>query len=254
MTSSSEELLCPTTSWYKNRRRGMVAMLLGFSLYFCYDWKIGYPEKRLKYDAYWPEYQRLVVGEKDDKTWLTKAKDNGWPASPKEEDWDYKIREQLIWAIGTGAVGIGLLVAYLRNKDRFMKADGSSLTTPVGARVPFVSVRRIDKRKWDNKGLAYLTYQDGDAMKKAVIDDFIYEGAGKVLDRLLEQFQGELIDLEREPAAAAKPAAGAETAAGAEVAADAEVAGAEVAAGVETAAGAEPGVAVEPAPADPGKP
>jgi hypothetical protein len=205
----------------------MVAMLLGFSLYFCYDWKIGYPKQKLEYDAYWPVYQKLVVEEKDDKAWLTKAKDNGWPESPKEKDWNYKLKEQLIWAIGTGAAGIGMLLAYLRNKDRFLMADAGSLTTPEGARIPFTSVRRIDKRKWDNKGLAYLSYQDGDAMKKAVIDDFIYQGAGKVLDRLMEQFQGELIDLEREPAADPEGAAvaqdaGMEPAAGATAAADAE--------------------------------
>jgi len=227
MTKIYEELRCPTTSWYKNRRRGMVAMLLGLSLYFCYDWKIGYPKQKREYDAYWPVYQKLVVEEKDDKAWLTKAKDNGWPQSPKIEDWNYKLKEQLIWAIGTGAAGIGLLLAYLRNKDGFLMADAESLTTPEGVRIPFTAVRRIDKRKWDNKGLAYLNYQDGDAMKKAVIDDFIYAGAGKVLDRLLEQFQGELIDLEREPAPdqaseAAAPDAATEPAADATAAAVAE--------------------------------
>ena len=175
----------------------MVAMLLGFSIYFVYDWKIGYPAEKVKYDVYWPVYQELSVKKNDEKAWLEKAKEMGWPESPKEKDWDYKLKEQLIWAIGTGLIGLGLGVAYLRNKNRVLSADADSLTTPDGSRIPFASVTKIDKRKWDNKALAYLWWKDGEIIKKAEIDDLVFDGAGKVLDRLMAQFNGELVDIER---------------------------------------------------------
>ena len=199
MTNDTEEIICRTTPWYIKRRLLMVAMLLGFSAYFFYDWKIGYPAERVKYDAYWPVYQEMTVKNKDDKGWLAKAKDNGWPATPKEKDFDYKLKEQFIWGVGTGLIGLGLLIAYLRNKGRVLRADADSLTTPQGIRIPFASVTRVDKRKWDNKALAYLWWQDQDTVKKAVIDDLVFDGAGRVLDRLMSQFHGELIDLERPP-------------------------------------------------------
>lgn len=198
MTPDPEEpIICITTTWYKKRRLLMVAMLLGFSAYFFYDWKIGYPKEKAAYEAYWPVYQEISVKNMDNKAWLAKARDNGWPESPKEKDWDYKLKEQLIWGIGTGVIGLGLLAAYLRNKDRVLKADATSLTTPEGVSIPFSSVVKIDKRKWDNKALAYLWWKDGETTRKAVIDDLVFDGAGKVLDRLMGQFQGELIDLER---------------------------------------------------------
>ena len=199
MTHDTEEIICRTTPWYKKRRLLMVAMLIGFSAYFFYDWKIGYPKQKAEYDAYWPEYQKIAVQDKDDKAWLAKARDNGWPESPKEKDWNYKLKEQFIWGIGTGVIGLGLLAAYLRNKDRVLKADAASLTTPEGITIPFASITRIDKRKWDNKALAYFWWKDGELTKKAVIDDLVFDGAGKVLDRLMGQFHGELIDLERTP-------------------------------------------------------
>jgi hypothetical protein len=203
MSNETEEIICRTTPWYKKRRLLMVAMLLGFSAYFFYDWKIGYPKQKEEYDQYWPVYQELSVKAKDEKAWLAKAKDNDWPESPKEKDWDYKLKEQFIWGVGTGIIGLGLLVAYLRNKNRVLRADADSLITPEGVRIPFASVTRIDKRKWDNKALAYLIWNDGPTPRKAVIDDLVFDGAGKVLDRLLANFHGELIDLEREPQTAA---------------------------------------------------
>ena len=104
-----------------------------------------------------------------------------------------------------------MLVAYLRNKGRVLRADGDSLTTPAGVRIPFASVTRIDKRKWDNKALAYLWWTDGGTTKKDVIDDLVFDGAGKVLERLMGQFRGELIDLERTPAPATEAKEASET-------------------------------------------
>ena len=205
MTNEPEEIICRTTPWYKKRRLLMVAMLLGFSAYFFYDWKIGYPKQQQEYNAYWPVYQELSVKNKDDKGWLAKAKDNGWPESPKEKDWNYKLKEQFIWGVGTGLAGLGMLIAFMRNKDRVLRANATTLTTPGGVTIPFASVSRIDKRKWDNKALAYLWWQDGEVTKKAVIDDLVFDGAGRVLDRLMSQFHGELIDLERTPAAGTTP-------------------------------------------------
>lgn len=205
MTDDTEEIICPTTPWYKKRRLLMVAMLLGFSAYFCYDWKIGYPKKRTQFSEYWPVYEQTVLRDKNQGRWDELAKQNQWPAKPdskyKDWDWNYKLKEQFIWSIGTGLTGLGLLVAYLRNKGRVLRAGPDSLTTPEGIQIPFASVTRIDKRKWDNKALAYLWWKDGNTTRKAVIDDLVFDGAGKVLDRLMGQFHGELIDLEREPAA-----------------------------------------------------
>jgi hypothetical protein len=62
---------------------------------------------------------------------------------------------------------------------------------------------RVDKRLWDNKGLAYVWHRPaGGGENRVVIDDLKYDGAGRVLDRLMTRFKGELIEKITEPASA----------------------------------------------------
>ncbi|MCW0216784.1 MAG: hypothetical protein OJI67_00550, partial [Prosthecobacter sp.] len=65
-----------------------------------------------------------------------------------------------------------------------------------GLTIHFSQVFRVDKRKWDNKGLAYVWYRETAEApeKKALIDDLKFDGAGKILARLLTHFKGELIE------------------------------------------------------------
>jgi NAD/NADP transhydrogenase alpha subunit len=51
------------------------------------------------------------------------------------------------------------------------------------------------------KALAYVYYKEGGvgAEKKATIDDLKYHEAGRVLDALLAQFKGEIIEKVAEP-------------------------------------------------------
>lgn len=198
MITDSGEIICHTTPWYTRRRLLMVLMLLGFSAYFAYDWKIGYPKEQRKYEEYWPAYQKMQKEELKAYTDMAVAK--GWPKEPHEQNWDYKLKEQLIWCIGTGIGGLLMLGAWLRFKGKTLRADQESFTTPDGVRIPFASVEKVDKRKWDNKALAYAFWKDGETVRKATIDDLVFDDAGKVFDRLMANFQGELVDIER-PAA-----------------------------------------------------
>ena len=199
---AAEPIICPVTPWYHKRRVSMIALLLGLSAFFFYDWKVGYPKKRAEYEVYWPQYQQLVQQEKKTGDWFKLAKEKGWPEKPHEEDWNYKIREQLIFGCLTGVIGLGMLGSWFLNSRRKLTADHESFTTPDGHRVPFSSAFHLDKRKWDNKGLAYVRYKDGNNTRKAVIDCLIHgDPAIKVLERLEANFQGELVDIVRTPPA-----------------------------------------------------
>lgn len=104
------------------------------------------------------------------------------------------IAEQLVIAGICAAGAIVALLFLVLSRGRTLRADGDGMTMPDGKRVPFTSAFRIDKRKWDNKGLAYVHYKEGGADKKAVIDDLKFVGAGKILDRLMAGFHGELVE------------------------------------------------------------
>lgn len=237
--ATEQTITCRVTPWYF-RRMGLLAAMFAFmGAYFCYDGKWGYPKANVIAEKKsWYEKEVLASydaerakGEEATEAWMKQARDKGWVirAELKEPRWDdyaaphgwdskpkfyseEEIHQQFQWGGGMfiGAVITGLLVLLSRNK--VFVGHAHDMVMPDGKTVHFADVFKVDKRKWDNKGLAYAYYRAGGAgpEKKAVIDDLKYDGAGKVLDRLLHQFSGELIEKVAEPEDEAEAEAGKE--------------------------------------------
>lgn len=224
MSSASDSpIICRTTPWYVRRMGLMFLMLAIFSAWFFKDWKWGYPKKAAMY----AEYQRITALPNGQEEWLKVSAEKGWPKAPGDSDkiTQDKIDEQRNFTFVMGAGALAVLITFLLNRGKVLTADAASFTPP-GSKtpIPFSSVFRVNKIKWRNKGLAYIHYKDASgAEKKAVIDDLKYGGAEQVLNRLLANFNGEIIDVEEaapvekeasaaieEPADAAKPPASSE--------------------------------------------
>ncbi len=203
---------------------GLLAlMFLGMGIYFFYDGKIGYAkDNEIVTKKEWFEKEVLkeyddarLQGEEFTQSWVKMARERGWIISPNlnEPRWnDYaapygwpekpkkhsheEIEQQFYWsgAMLVGAAIAGLLVLLNRNKVFVGKAD--HMVMPNGTTVRFADVTRVDKRKWAVKGLAYVQYRGGEgaAFRQVTIDDLKFDGAGRVLERLLAQFKGELIE------------------------------------------------------------
>ena len=199
----------------------LAGMCLVFGLYFIYDWKIGYPKANAIADQQeWfekellPSYDKAVnegkleewmvqadaqgwpkgkVGEPP--KWLQYAAINGWPEKPKRYT-QKEVDEQLWWGIGTISIGLVAGIVLLLNRGKVLRCETDHWITPEGGKVCFADVVRVDTRKWDAKGLAYVWFQQGGAGKerRAVIDDLKFGGADRVLKRLLAGFEGELIE------------------------------------------------------------
>jgi hypothetical protein len=238
-------ITCRVTMWYYRRMGLLAAMFLGMGLYFLYDGRIGYPKEN-RVVAEKERFEREIIGspEKQDReiesfeeaqqqgeehvaAWLKMARERGWIVNPalNEPRWaDYasirgwsedpkyhspdKIREQYYFggAMILGAAIAGLLV--LRNHNKVLTGHPDHMVMPNGASVRYDQVTCVDKRKWDHKGLAHIHYRlaEGSPARRAVIDDLMYGGADKVLNRLLAQFSGELIEKVPEEEEAREPA------------------------------------------------
>ena len=220
---AAEVLVCPLAPWYY-RRMGLLALLFsGMALLFLYDGKFGYPksniiaEKKAWFDReILGEYDAVrVQGPEQTKAWVQAAREKGWivKASLEEPRWsDYAaphgwpenptfyspeaIHEQFYYGGGllVGAAVVGFMVLISHNKKLVGHADHMVMAD--GTVVKFASVHKVDKRKWDIKGLAYVWYREEavGAEQRVTVDDLKFEGAGRVLDRLLEHFKGELIE------------------------------------------------------------
>ena len=114
-----------------------------------------------------------------------------------------KIKQQLYIGILCSVLLCGAVFVFLRTLSRSMKVDGVGFSPAGGKLIPYGSMKRIDARKWDTKGLAYIYYEKDGAEKKAKVDGMVYgqfkkeegEPAQKLYDRILSNFKGELIEL-----------------------------------------------------------
>jgi hypothetical protein len=73
---------------------------------------------------------------------------------------------------------------------RCCAAEADHWVTPEGVQIPYADVFRIDKRKWEHKGLAYAWYRTpAGAEKRAVIDDLKFGGADQDAGAFAQPFQ-----------------------------------------------------------------
>jgi hypothetical protein len=235
----TEPIKAGVSAWFFRRMLIMTLVALGMGAFFLYDGSVRYPEKGRIFQTHaaWEKYQehrdtflRTELSDEDwiplakadpafqpyafweHQTWKSYANARGWPEKPPEKDYGKKVVEQFVCAGICFAIAAGLLTAIAVSRKRFLQADSDSFTTPGGQRVPFGAARRVDKRKWDNKGLAYVYYDDPDgSRKRATIDCLKYgKGAEQIFDRLMANFDGDVVEtvrqVESEPVVA-EPAA-----------------------------------------------
>lgn len=185
--------------------------------------KIGFPGEEgilpagVDPDRKWPElladYERYRVALEEEGNkpvpplWTLYTDQRGWssnaPAKSYPKD---KIDEQLYLGLGSGVLMMIGVFFLLRTSRRAMKVDGEAYFAPNGERIPFEDIFRIDKRKWESKGLAYLYYGDRDSPRKAKVDGMVYgqfkpeEGAPAeaLFQRITSRFSGEVVEFASE--------------------------------------------------------
>lgn len=229
--SSDEAIICRVTPWFFRRMGILAAMMVGMGLYFCYDGKFGYRkdnEKAAKKEWFETSFiksfdeakaagslenwtakakeQGLPTGENGEPPkWNTYSAQLGWQENVKKHS-EEEIAQQFWWggALLVMALFVGLKVLLDGNKKLVGHSD--FMIMPGGAEVKFADAFKVDKRKWNVKGLAYVFYRSEDSERRVVVDDLKYDGAGKVLDRLIATFKGELIEKAPEEDETSKPA------------------------------------------------
>ncbi len=135
--------------------------------------------------------------------WREYTKERGLDASPPEEPYDaQKIREQ--WIVFGFCAALAVVAGFflLRTIKRSISVDSEAVTTQQGKRIPYADLKKLDLRKWDTKGLAFIDYEGASGRGKIRIDGLTYGGFKKENDepaeRLMRQirsrFSGEIIE------------------------------------------------------------
>jgi len=135
---------------------------------------------------------------KDKRKWSlygTLSGKKGWSDSEPKYHNSREILAQIIIGSILLLSSLYVLVLTLINRGRSIGSDEVSFTTEKGLVIDFKTINKIDTRKWNKKGLAYVFYVNEKGLpSKTVIDDLKYKGADEILERIKNEFTGELVE------------------------------------------------------------
>jgi hypothetical protein len=149
---------------YRYRRYAVCLLFLGFAAWCFHDGFIKYPRLNA---------QAIAQGQNP-------------PHGPPHASWDVPFNVTLAFVL-PAAAGL-LLIWTLRSSRGQFRLEGGTLHVPGHPLVALDSIRRIDKRLWDRKGIAFIEYERPDqTLGRFRLDDFIYQR--EPIDRILEAIE-----------------------------------------------------------------
>jgi hypothetical protein len=138
----------------------LVLIAFGAAAYCAYDGFVAYPAEKAKYDQAGKPYPALNI--------------------PFNQ----------CLGLALPPLAVGLLIWTLYHSRGAYRLSGQTLHIPGHPPIPLDSIRRIDKRKWDKKGIAYIEYEPPGTTqtRRFRFDDYRYDydPADKIFQRIEE--------------------------------------------------------------------
>lgn len=166
---------------YAVRMSLIIVVFTGFTLWCIYDGLVAYPRINRELDA----LQKKREAEAAEQTMAVPhavQHTEGLKPSDRKSEWD--IRTQFIMAaicvLIVGPVAARLAWAWPRG----MTADADGFRATSGDLIAYSAIKRIDKRKWNRKGIAVVHYECNGKRRRTRIDDWIFRGGEAVLQEV----------------------------------------------------------------------
>ena len=148
---------------------GIVCLFWAF--YCLYDGFIGYPNQIIRATALEKIKKENPEREWDD-LWEAMATENSWSIEdPGTSKTHADIVGQFVMAGVSAPIGLIGLFLFLRSRGRWIEADATGLTSNWGQSFEFEQILELSKKKWRDKGIAKIRYQDGNRKRRFVLDD-----------------------------------------------------------------------------------
>lgn len=197
-----------SNAWRK-RMLFMLFMIAGSGAWFLSDGYIYWPKEAQRHAEFVEIRDALEAEGKpvDDESlelrmaWERNAREMGYKAKFPKERTDAKIREQLVigWAMIVGAALFGAWIGW--NHTRKITAEGEIVIGASGERVELDWITKIDRRKWENKGIAYALYEEGGKRKRLCLDDHKFAGCEAIIleaEKRIKARSGKSVEAEEE--------------------------------------------------------
>ena len=166
-----EPVVARAGRYYRNTRYIITLLLIGFGVAFAVDGFVRWPAANQQYETL--DHQRqeaLDRGDKQRADQLLQQQNN----YAHHTDLDILLQKILCFVLPP--VGLIVLFRSLRNSRGEYRLEGQTLHIPGHPPVPFENITEIDRRLWDKKGIAYISYDLGNGEQGTLrLDDFVYD-------------------------------------------------------------------------------
>ncbi|MGJ8637808.1 MAG: hypothetical protein ACSHYA_00320 [Opitutaceae bacterium] len=182
---------------WRKRMLFMFFMIFGIGAWFLTDGYVYWPKEAARHAEFLEIEKTLIESGKieaqeekahgDDVNeylrieWERYARENDYLKKIPKERTDSSIGEQrtIGWVMVAGSL---LFLAWIAwNHTRKVTASGEIVVGIDGREVELDSIIRTDRKKWDNKGIAYAIYEDGGKERRLLLDDHKFEGCEAIL-------------------------------------------------------------------------
>jgi hypothetical protein len=188
ISGTMQDLIASPDPGYRWKHLIMSVLLVAGGLWFAYDGWIKWPNENRRADHIQRDKDAASSkGDKAENDRLAKELAN----ISKHSDLDIAIQKLLACALPAAGLFWGVWTLYETRGQ--LRMIGDTLEVPGHPPISYDNIRRIDKRKWDRKGVAYLHYEHGIPPQTGVLklDDFAYER--KPTDEILERIERQVL-------------------------------------------------------------
>jgi hypothetical protein len=181
---------------YRWKHLIMAALMIAGGFWFAYDGWVRWPAE----NARAAQVQRDLEAAKQQRAEQTKIDSLAAELGRISKHTELDLLIQKILAFALPAFGLFWGGWTLWETRGHYEMAGDVLHVPGHPPVTYDDIRRIDKRKWDRKGVAFVHYDHGNPPKPGILklDDFAYDRTGT--DAILERIERNVIPAESTPA------------------------------------------------------
>jgi hypothetical protein len=185
---AGDEIVASPEVGYRWKHLIMSLLMIAGGMWFAYDGWINWPNMNVKAAQVEKQLERAQRDKDDNKAAALSAELRKY-----EKHNDASILLQKILAFVLPGFGLIWGIWTIKDTRGQYRLAGETLYVPGHPPVTFDHIRRIDKRKFDRKGIAYLHYEDVRTSTQRVLklDDFAYER--KPTDDILELIERNLL-------------------------------------------------------------
>jgi len=169
-TTTTGDIIARPSNDYRIRRYLMVLMFIAMGFWFAYDGFVRYPRENKEFETV---QEKMQVIDQQDPKFLELSKEQ--KSLKHHTDTDLLLQRALGFFLPPA--GFAVLAWALFNSRGVYRLSGNTLHIPGHRPIPLSTIREVDTKLWDRKGIAMVSYLLPNSVQKLSfkLDDYIYD-------------------------------------------------------------------------------